>query len=121
MSPARGNLFEALPDDTREELVEQLASGGGARVERIVSTGQSSPEGFWYDQAEDELVVLVCGAAVLEIEHRDEPVEMSPGDWTLLPAHCRHRVAWTSPDEATVWLAVHLPPVISTEGERSEP
>ncbi len=109
MTIGHGNLLEGLPVEAPDELVDRLASGGGAWVERIVSTGQSSPEGFWYDQDEDELVLLVRGAAALEIDGRDEPVEMGPGDWILLPAHCRHRVAWTSLAEPTVGLAVHLP------------
>ena len=108
MTLSIGSLFDALPESAEDEIVERLAERSGARVERIVSTGQISPEGFWYDQDQDELVVVVRGAARLEIEGRETPLEMFPGDWVLLPSRCRHRVAWTSPDEPTVWLAVHL-------------
>ena len=114
MSLAFGNLFDALPslleEGLHEESVESLAETRASRIERIVSTGQASPEGFWYDQETDELVVLLRGAASLEIAGRADPLDMAPGGWVLLPAHCRHRVARTSEDEPTLWLAVHFPP-----------
>lgn len=103
-----GNLFSDLPAALSEEQIEVLATGASARIERIVSTGQSSREGFWYDQDQDEWVVVLRGRAVVEIEGA-EAIEMGPGDWLLLSAHHRHRVSWTSTDEPTVWLAVHLP------------
>lgn len=76
------------------------------RIERIVSTGHPSPEGFWYDQDEHEWVVVLMGRAKLIFEGNSEPVEMGPGDYMNIPAHRKHRVEWTSPDEPTVWLAV---------------
>jgi cupin 2 domain-containing protein len=88
-----------------EELVTELVSGGGVRIERIVSFGQSSPEGFWYDQEEDEFVVLLSGSAELEFEGR-ECVKLAPGEWIDIRAHLRHRVKWTTPNEPSVWLAV---------------
>ena len=88
-----------------------LVADGAVRVERIVSTGQVSPADFWYDQDEDEFVIVVAGGAVLTIEGRAEPLRLGPGDWVNLPAHCRHRVEWTSADPPTVWLAVFSPAV----------
>ena len=88
-----------------------LASAGGTRVERIVSTGQTSPAGFWYDQDEDEFVLLVAGGAVLSIAGQDAPLPLHPGDWVNIPAHCRHRVEWTSAAPPTIWLAVFSPAV----------
>ena len=38
------------------------------RIERIVSFGHSSPEGFWYDQDQHEWVLPLKGAARLSIE-----------------------------------------------------
>ena len=91
------------------EVFEELFSGAGPfRVERIVSRGQSSPEGFWYDQDEHEWVLLLKGAARLRLEGREEPVELGPGDTLVLPARCRHRVEWTAENEETVWLAIHF-------------
>ncbi len=77
------------------------------RVERIVSHGHTSPPGFWYDQPRHEWVALLAGAAALRFEGDGAPVELRPGDSLTIPAGRRHRVEWTTPDEPTVWLAVH--------------
>ena len=77
------------------------------RIERIVSTGQTSPPGFWYEQTDDEFVVLLAGAARLRFEAGDVAVDMKPGDWVEIPAHVRHRVEATQSEPPTVWLAMH--------------
>jgi cupin 2 domain-containing protein len=77
------------------------------RIERIVSLGRASPDGFWYDQEEHEWVLLVKGAARLRFEDNEPTVEMKPGSFINIPAHKRHRVAWTAPNQPTIWLAVH--------------
>jgi cupin 2 domain-containing protein len=99
------NLFTNIPTDSPKELFTTLLESPGVRIQRIVSFGQTSPEGFWYDQDQDEWVILLQGAARLEFE--DRTVEMNRGDFLNIPAHEKHRVKWTSPDELTVWLAVH--------------
>ena len=110
MAPT-ASLFAALPAaPLPEELVELLATGSGVRIERIVSTGQASPPGFWYDQDEDEWVVLLTGAAGLRIADETAVRRLGPGDWLLIPAHTRHRVEWTDQEQATVWLAVFQAP-----------
>ena len=78
-----------------------------ARVERIVSRGQASPDDFWYDQEQAEWVLLLKGQAALAVAGEENPVILKPGDYLNIPAHCRHRVLWTDPDNDTVWLAVH--------------
>lgn len=98
------NLFENIPERLPGELVEVLADSSSVRIERIVSDGQASPEGFWYDQEQHEWVLLVSGSAVLEFE--DGMLEMHPGDHVLIPARQKHRVAATSAAEKTIWLAV---------------
>jgi cupin 2 domain-containing protein len=98
------NLFADLPPDLPEELFTVLAEAPGVRIERIVSRGQASPAGFWYDQPEHEWVALLKGAARLRFE--DATLEMRPGDFVKIAAHQKHRVDWTTPDEPTVWLAV---------------
>lgn len=103
-----GNLFSALPRGLREELVEVLAESAGARVERIVSTGQATSPGEWYDRDRDEWVALLTGAARLRFEAESAPRALAPGDWLRIPAHARHRVEWTDPARPTVWLAVHF-------------
>jgi cupin 2 domain-containing protein len=99
------NLFADLPKQLPEELVTTLLDADSVRIERIISHGHASSEGFWYDQDQHEWVVVQIGAARLRFE--DGIVEMKPGDFTNIPAHKKHRVEWTTPDEPTVWLAVH--------------
>jgi len=103
-----GNLFAAIPDVLPEERFEALLKRPGCRLERIISRGHVTPAGQWYDQAWDEWVVLLKGAARLEIEGEEHLLELTPGDYRLLPAHQRHRVVWTAPDGETIWLALHL-------------
>jgi cupin 2 domain-containing protein len=98
------NLLSDLPKNLPEELTTVLQQGHGVRIERMVSTGHKSPEGFWYDQSEHEWVMVLTGAARLQFE--DRVVEMKAGDSISIPAHQKHRVEWTTPDEPTVWLAV---------------
>jgi len=102
----RGNLLADVPADLVNELTTVLAGNRNVRIERIVSTGQVSPAGFWYDQHEHEWVLVLQGAARLSIEGAGEPLELTAGDHALIPARTRHRVEWTVPREPTVWLAV---------------
>lgn len=100
------NLFNNLPESLPDELVEVLAQNASVRIERIVSTGHSSPADFWYDQSEHEWVVILKGEARLLFEGEAEPQIMQAGDFFNIPAGKRHRVEWTSPNPPTVWLAV---------------
>ena len=106
----RGNLLQPLAVPLAEELFEELVRGSRFKLVRIVSTGQATPPGQWYDQEEDEWVVLLSGAARLRLADRDEIHHMTPGDYVHLPAHCRHRVEWTDPAAESVWLALHYQP-----------
>ena len=108
------NLFADLPTDLPEELVEVLNENNHIRIERIVSTGHASPEGFWYDQEEHEWVVVLKGESKLMFEDDAEPIHMKPGDCINISAQRRHRVEWTTPNEPTVWLAVFY------QGDESE-
>jgi cupin 2 domain-containing protein len=103
---ALSNMFNVLPAGLPEELVQTLLSTPGVRIERIVSLGHASPEGFWYDQDDGEWVLLLKGAARLRFEG-EEPIELQPGSFVNIPAHRRHRVEWTDPGVPAVWLAVH--------------
>jgi cupin 2 domain-containing protein len=102
-----GNLFAGVNGPTREELIETLLETPQVRLERIVSTGQATPEGQWYDQERNEWVAVLSGSAGLLFEGEAEIRVMHPGDHLLIPAHRRHRVAWTDPQQQTVWLALH--------------
>lgn len=86
-----------------------MLSRPGVRIERIVSTGQSSPPGFWYNQDEGEWVMVLQGEAHLHLAGEATPRILRAGDYLDLPPHCRHRVAWTTPEAPTVWLAVFYP------------
>jgi cupin 2 domain-containing protein len=102
-----GNLLASLPARLGAEQIITLVANENLRIERIVSTGQASPRGFWYDQPWAEWVLVLAGAAGLVFEGEAEPRVLRPGDYLLIPAHRRHRVAWTDPEQPTVWLAVH--------------
>lgn len=101
------NLFQPLPDARGGECFDDLLQRPGCRVERIVSHGQASPPGFWYDQDWDEWVLLLSGSAVLRLEPQADAIRLAPGDQLLIPAGVRHRVEATDPAGPTVWLAVH--------------
>lgn len=92
-----------LPD---EERAEPLNAGTDVLIERIISSGQTSPPGFWYDQDRDEWVALLQGEAVLAFAD-GRRVSLAAGDWLLIPAHEKHRVEHTSAAPPCIWLAVH--------------
>ncbi len=103
-----GNVFDGLPAvRLPEESIGEILAAPHLRIERIVSTGQASPPDFWYDQDRDEWVILLRGGAWLLFEGEACPRTLRPGDYVHIPAHCRHRVDWTDPEQPTVWLAVH--------------
>jgi cupin 2 domain-containing protein len=109
MPAALPNLFDDLRP-REQECIEVLAAVPGTRIERIVSWGQASPAGFWYDQHEGEWVALLRGRARLALCGPDETVELAAGDWLWIAPRRRHRIEWTEPGVPTVWLAVFVPP-----------
>ena len=105
--PQLNNLFAGIPENIPEEIIEILLKAPGFYLERIISAGQATPPGQWYDQETHEWVVLLSGAAGLLLEGEAQVRVLRPGDYLLIPAHCRHRVEWTDPERRTVWLALH--------------
>lgn len=103
MKPA--NIGDRLPSDLSTEAFDELLCTPGARIERIVSHGHASPETGWYDQDEHEWVLLLRGCAKLEFADGSTHT-LAAGDYLHLPAHTRHRVAWTDPTQPSIWLAV---------------
>ncbi|MCG9676958.1 cupin domain-containing protein [Vibrio sp. Isolate23] len=99
------NLLQSIPEDLSQEVFEDLLSGSSFRLERIVSKGQSSEQGFWYDQDEHEWVIVLTGYARLQYQTGEE-IELKAGDHLKIPAHTKHRVSYTTPDEETIWLAI---------------
>jgi cupin 2 domain-containing protein len=109
MTGQGGNLLAAISQRLDTEQIDALVANENLRIERIVSTGQASPPGFWYDQEWTEWVLLVAGSAGLLFEDEAEPRILRPGDYLVIAPHRRHRVAWTDAQHPTVWLAVHFP------------
>ena len=107
MTITKKYLFADISDDLKDELIETNLQTSNFRIERIVSHGHYSTEGFWYDQSDNELVILLKGNAVLRFENQSQLIKMNPGDYLHIDRHQRHRVEWTDPQQETVWLAVH--------------
>ncbi len=106
MHESMGNILSALPEDFGLETFEELVHHGQLRIERIISKGHTSPADGWYDQEENEWVVVLEGAGTILFED-GESAHLAKGDYLAIPAHTRHRVVWTDPDRPTIWLAVH--------------
>ena len=104
------NIFANIPAPLPEELFESLLDKPHIKLERIISRGQVTPEGVWYDQAWHEWVILLQGTARLIIAEPAQMIDLSAGDYVYLPAHQRHRVAQTSIEPAAIWLALHIQP-----------
>ena len=100
------NLLRDLPDARDGEVTETLVAASGLRVERIVSLGQASPPGFWYDQNEAEWVLLLTGTARLRFADEEQDRVLGPGDHVHIASRRKHRVEWTDPAVPSVWLAI---------------
>ena len=100
------NIFENIPGRLKHELSEELIKSESVRIERIVSRGHKSPEDFWYDQDENEWVILLKGSAVLSFKEDNKTVRMKVGDFFNIPAHQKHRVEQTAKNEDTIWLCI---------------
>ncbi len=100
------NIFNVTTEKIPDEIFDEIISGEHFRLERIISDGQVSPAGFWYNQDQNEFVMLLSGAAKLIVEG-GLTYNLKPGDYINLPAHKKHRVEWTDPDRKTIWLALH--------------
>lgn len=100
-----GNLFDLIPQKLASEMFEEIVKTKAVRIERILSQGHSSPESGWYDQDENEWVIVVQGHGRLVFEKGGE-IDLEAGDYLNIPAHSKHKVVWTEPDGVTVWLAV---------------
>ncbi|WP_417615273.1 cupin domain-containing protein [Oceanisphaera sp.] len=113
------NIFENLPADLAREHFQDLLNTPSVRIERIVSKGHSSPEVGWYDQNEDEWVMVLQGEGTLTFAD-GRVVRLQSGDFIHIPAHCRHKVSHTRPDGITVWLAIFFNAAIQGPAGRAE-
>ncbi|MGP8154584.1 MAG: cupin domain-containing protein [Smithella sp.] len=101
------NLFADIPENLKDELFQTLLQTHCFYLERIVSNGHCSPDGFWYDQDENEWVIILKGSAGLRFDGQQGVLVLNPGDYVHINRHQRHRVEWTDPQQETIWLAVH--------------
>ena len=102
----KNNFFENIPHNLPEELFETIIQSDNVRIERLISDGHTSPQNFWYDQEQNEFVLLLQGSAILEFDN-SESIELKVGDYQIIPAHQKHRVLYTDSTTKTIWLAVH--------------
>jgi cupin 2 domain-containing protein len=98
------NIFCITPISPGSEVSEILYGSNNIRIERIISNLSPSPKGFWYDQNEDEWVLILEGRAQLDIEGKKE--KLKKGDWILIKKHEKHRVESTS--KKCLWLCVFV-------------
>mgnify|MGYP000096090474 FL=1 len=102
-----GNLFSNIPRHMGDEVFDTILAFDGCDIKRIISKGHQSRPDDWYDQERKEWVMVLKGSAALKFKNEDNVVEMIPGSYVHIPAHCKHKVEWTDPDVETIWLAVY--------------
>ena len=102
-----GNVFSGIQKQAPDEVLETVLQTGQFKIERIISHGHTTTKGEWYDQDRNEWVLILKGNAGLLFEGSDKTVTMKTDDYINIPAHQKHRVEWTDPEEETIWLAVH--------------
>ena len=100
------NLLKNIPKQLPTEHFETLVQTDNIHIQRIISKGHTSPKEGWYDQEQNEWVLVLKGAARLEFEDGSE-VSMGQGDSLEIPAHVKHKVVWTDGEGETVWVVAH--------------
>jgi len=100
------NIFKNSVKNFDEEIFENILSKKNIKIEKIISHGQTSPKEGWYDQDNDEWVIVLKGEAVVSFENKSD-VRLKKGDYINIPAHTKHKVLWTLPEDETIWLAIH--------------
>ena len=99
------NIFDLPSSLPNQELFESIVSTDNILIERIISTGQVTPPGEWYDQDKDEWLILLQGEASLAYADGSK-IKLTAGDYLFIPAHQKHRVEYTSSEPPCIWLAV---------------
>lgn len=99
------NFYSNIPDKIPEEIIETIYKSNTLRIERIISKGHSSPENFWYNQNENEWVLVLEGRAIIKYDD-NSTITLQKGDYIFIPAHKKHRVEWTDKNQLTIWLAI---------------
>ena len=100
------NIYNNIPKKFSDEVIENILKNKSIRIERIMSKGHSTPKEFWYDQDENEWVIVLNGKAEIFFDGDINPIQLKKGDYLNINAHVKHRVEYTDPDIETIWLAV---------------
>ena len=104
------NIFESIPENLDDEIIDLLVQDENVKIERIISKGHISPATGWYDQDNDEWVLLLKGSAIIAFDSDTgggSDICLETGDHINIPAHTKHKVKWTDPETETLWLAIH--------------
>ena len=104
---SQSNIFSDIPQNLPDELFSIILKQNNMHIERIVSKGHTTPVGEWYDQNQNEWILLIQGQARLRLID-DQVIDLNKGDYYFIPAHLKHRVEWTTPEYETIWLAIHF-------------
>ena len=107
MNQSIGNLYNDILDTHSKEIFETIFKSSHVQIERITSSGQTTPKDRPYMQTHDEWVVVLQGQAKLWLETLGE-VTLNSGDYLLIPKQVKHRVTYTSKKPQTLWLAIHI-------------
>ena len=100
------NIYNQIPDNLSAEVFEVLVQSKDVKIERIISKGHKSPDTGWYDQEQNEWVLVLKGNASICFED-ETMIELNVGDYINISAHSKHRVISTSAITETIWLAIH--------------
>ena len=103
----KANIYANIPMVIPQEIFQELFQSASFKIERIISKGQVTPPNHWYDQPKNEWIILLQGKAGLLFAENQRMIELKPGDYLNIPAHCRHRVEYTDMSGETIWLAIH--------------
>ena len=100
------NIFTNIPKQMNGEIFENIISKDSIKIQKIISKGDTTPKNKWYDQEDDEWVIIMQGEAILSFENQKD-IKLKTGEYINIPAHTKHRVSWTIETQETIWLAIH--------------
>lgn len=98
------NIYQNIPDYAKTEIFEDILKSENIRIERIISYGPESNDSEWYEQNENEWVILIEGKAKLIFE--DSELILEKGDHINIPAMKRHKVEIIEKENKCIWIAV---------------
>ena len=105
MAENKSNIFDKIPDNIDKEIFNDIVKTKKLRIERIISKGQTSPDSGWYDQDENEWVMVIEGCGVIAFFDGSK-IKLNKGDYVNIPKHTKHKVIWTDTNNITLWLAI---------------